>query len=212
MTGKGETTVEHEVFGTRGWWKDYKEFVGSDFPQREYEATSIRVYSPLELPQLVRTEAYGDAMIRRRPASPAWRKRAAEVARHRQAILDRKDGTAPRVSVLTTEAALRFHWGDALDRRAQIEHLISLNARANVEIRVQVLDDGPPAPLASPVSILSFSEGAPTVFVDTSTSFAEVGGQESVDAYIKSFEEACDAALEPGDTTVYLEHLAKRME
>ena len=30
--------------------------------------------------------------------------------------------------------------------------------------------------------------------------------------YIQSFERACDAALEPEDTTVYLEKLAKRME
>ena len=35
---------------------------------------------------------------------------------------------------------------------------------------------------------------------------------EPVQGYIESFERACDAALEPADTTGYLEHLAKRME
>jgi len=40
----------------------------------------------------------------------------------------------------------------------------------------------------------------------------EVSKQESVNGYIDSFERACDAALDPVDTTGYLEHLVKRME
>jgi hypothetical protein len=48
--------------------------------------------------------------------------------------------------------------------------------------------------------------------VETDYSVEEVSKPESVQGYIESFERACDAALEPVDTTGYLERLAKRME
>jgi len=50
------------------------------------------------------------------------------------------------------------------------------------------------------------------VFMETDYSIEEVSAPVAVNGYIQSFERACDAALEPEDTTVYLEKLAKRME
>jgi len=50
------------------------------------------------------------------------------------------------------------------------------------------------------------------VFVETDYSVEEVSGGDAVHGYIQSFERACDVSLEPEDTTVYLETLAKRME
>ena len=48
--------------------------------------------------------------------------------------------------------------------------------------------------------------------METDYSIEEVSAPDAVNGYIQSFERACDAALEPEDTTVYLEKLAKRME
>ena len=63
------------------------------------------------------------------------------------------------------------------------------------------------------VNIFGFPDGEPSiVFVETDYSVEEVGGFDAVRGYIQSFERACDVALEPEDTTVYLETLAKRME
>ena len=39
-----------------------------------------------------------------------------------------------------------------------------------------------------------------------------VSAPDAVQRYIQSFERACDTALEPEDTTVYLERLARRTE
>jgi len=50
------------------------------------------------------------------------------------------------------------------------------------------------------------------VFVESDYSVEEVSAPDPVRGYIQSFERSCDAALEPRDTTVYLETLAKRME
>jgi len=112
-----------------------------------------------------------------------------------------------------TEASLRYRWGMHTDRREQIEHLAETSKRSNVELRIQRFDDGPPTGLFSMVDILGFPDNEPSlVFVETDYSVAEVSEPAAVHGYIQSFERACDAALEPGDTTVYLETLAKRME
>src|SRR5262249_10588495 len=99
------------------------------------------------------------------------------------------------------------------DRREQIEHLVEMSRRRNVELRIQRFDDGPPTGIVSMVDIFGFPAGEPhIVFVETDYVVEEVCKPESVQGYLQSFDRACDAALEPRDTTVYLEHLARRME
>ena len=88
-----------------------------------------------------------------------------------------------------------------------------MGRRRNIELRIQRFDDGPPTGIFSMVNIFSFlNEAPPIVFVETDYAIEEVSGPEAVQGYVQSFERACDAALEPEDTTVYLETLAKRME
>src|SRR6202035_1085218 len=101
----------------------------------------------------------------------------------------------PRLSAVITEASLRYRWGMHSDRREQIDHLAEMSKRRNVDLHIQRFDADPPI-----------------VFVETDYAIEEVSGPEAVYGYVQSFERACDAALEPEDTTVYLETLAKRME
>ena len=197
----------------RPWWREYGEIFDNEFPGYENDATSIRVFMPLLLPGLLQTRAYMEAQLKSGPRSPAWRRKAVATRMRRQEILDRADGTAPHLSVVIAEASLRYRWGMHGDRREQIEHLTELSKRRNVELRIQRFDDGPPTGLFSMVNIFGFPGGEPSlVFVETDYSIEEVSATDAVDGYIQSFERACDAALEPEDTTVYLEKLAKRME
>jgi hypothetical protein len=214
---EGETRDEIEELAVRGrvrpWWREYGEVFDNEFPGYENDATSIRVFMPLVLPGLLQTPAYMAAQFKSGQRSPAWRRKAVEARLRRQEILDRADGTAPRLSVVITEASLRYRWGMHEDRREQIEHLAGISQRRNVELRIQRFDDGPPTGIYSMVNILGFPSGEPSlVFVETDYSIEEVSNPESVTGYVQSFERACDAALEPGDTTVYLENLARRME
>jgi Domain of unknown function (DUF5753) len=88
-----------------------------------------------------------------------------------------------------------------------------LSSHRNVQLHIQRFEDGPPIGIVSMVNILGFRDDEPSlVFVETDYSVEEVSKPESVQGYIESFERACDAALEPADTTGYLEHLARRME
>ncbi|MBO0803431.1 MAG: DUF397 domain-containing protein [Nocardiopsaceae bacterium] len=197
----------------RPWWRDYGEIFDNEFPGYENDADSIRCYMPIVLPGLVQTQAYMESHFRVGPRSPAWRRKAIEARLRRQEILDRPGGAAPKLSVVITEASLLFRWGMHEDRREQIANLAELSKRCNVELRIQRFDDGPPTSICSMVNIFGFpGDEPPLVFVETDYSMEEVSKPESVDGYIQSFERACDAALEPEDTTVYLEKLAKRME
>jgi Domain of unknown function (DUF5753)/Helix-turn-helix domain len=198
---------------SRPWWREYGEIFDNDFPGYENDATDIRVFMPLVIPGLLQTPAYMEAVLRTGPRPPAWRRKAVEARLRRQEILDRPGGTAPMLSVVITEASLMYRWGQHADRREQIEHLVEMSRRGNVELRIQRFDDGPPTGIFSMVDIFGFPAGEPhIVFVETDYVVEEVSKPESVQGYLQSFDRACDAALEPRDTTVYLEHLARRME
>lgn len=197
----------------RGWWRDVPEIFDSEFPGYENDATTIRVFMPLVLPGLVQIPAYTEALLRSGPRPPAWRRKASEARRRRQEILDRGDGTAPAFSAVITEASLLYRWGAREDRREQIEHLIDLSQRRNVDLRIQRFEDGPPTGIVSMVNIFGFRDDEPDlVFLETDYAIEEVSKPEAVRGYTESFERASDAALEPADTAAYLERLAKRME
>jgi Domain of unknown function (DUF5753)/Helix-turn-helix domain len=213
----GETSDEIEELAVRcrvrAWWREYGEIFDNEFPGYENDATSIQVFMPLVLPGLLQTPAYMAAQLKTGPRSPAWRRKAVAARLRRQEILDRNDGTAPRLSVVITEASLLYRWGMHTDRREQIEHLAEMSTRRNIELRIQRFDDGPATGIYSMVNIFGFPDDEPPlVFVETDYSIEEVSKPESVTGYTQSFERASDAALEPEDTTVYLENLARRME
>jgi Domain of unknown function (DUF5753) len=197
----------------RPWWRDYPEIFDSEFPGYENDATTIRVFMPLVLPGLLQIPAYTEALMRAGPRPPAYRRKAVDSRLRRQEILDRTDGAAPMLSAVITEASLLYRWGMREDRREQIEHLVAMSVRRNVELHIQRFEDGPPTGMHSMLNIFSFRDDEPSlVFVETDYSIEEVSKPESVQGYIESFERARDAALDPADTTGYLERLAKRME
>jgi len=197
----------------RAWWRELPVVFDSEFPGYENDATTIRVFMPLVLPGLLQVPAYTEALLRAGPRPPVWRRKALEARRRRQEILDRTDGTAPMFSAVITEASLLYRWGAREDRREQIEHLVRVSKQRNIDLRIQRFEDGPPTGMVSMINIFGFRDEEPSlVFVETDYVIEEVSKQESVNGYIDSFERACDAALDPVDTTGYLEHLVKRME
>jgi Domain of unknown function (DUF5753)/Helix-turn-helix domain len=197
----------------RPWWRDFPEIFDTEFPGYENDATSIGVFMPLILPGLLQTEAYTESLLRTGPRPPQWRHKALDARLRRQEILDRSDGTAPRLNAVITEASLLYRWGTNIDRREQIAHLIDTAARPNVELRVQRFEDGPPSGAHSMVNLFGFEGQAPSlVFVETDYAIEEVSKRDAVNGYVQSFNRASNGALEPGDTVDYLEHLANQLE
>ncbi len=197
----------------RPWWRDYADIYDNEFPGFENDAVSISVFMPLTLPGLLQTTAYIEALMRTAARPPVWQRRALETRQRRQEVLDRTDGTAPRLVAVITEASLFYRWGTKEERREQTEHLAEMNRRRNVELRIQRFADGPPQGTFSSINIFGLPDDEPTlVYLETDYAIEEVSRTEVVNTYIRAFGRVRDAALEPTDTTLYLRQLAEQLE
>jgi len=197
----------------RPWWRDYSDIFENEFPGFENDASRIRVFMPLVLPGLLQSQDYAEAFIRTGPRPPSWRRKALDNRLRRQEILSRAGDTAPGLTAVITEASLRYQWGSRSERRDQIEHLIDMGRRANIDLRIQRFADGPPPGLSSAINIFDFAEGEPSIaFTETDFAVVEVNEPDQVSRYIQSFEKAVDGALEPSDTAIYLRQLADQLE
>jgi Domain of unknown function (DUF5753) len=198
---------------TRPWWRDYSDVFENEFPGFENDAVRIRVFMPLVLPGLLQTQEYMGALWRAGSRPPAWQRQAMEARLRRQQILNRTDGTAPKLTAVITEASLMYRWGAKADRLEQIEHLIDLNGRSNVELRIQRFNDGPPRGVHSMVNILDLPDEEPSlVYVETDVTIQEVSKPDEVANYVHDYARASDGALVPADTTLYLKQLAEQLE
>ncbi len=95
----------------RPWWREHGEIFDNEFPGYENDAATIQAYMPLVMPGLLQTPAYMEAQFKVCARPPAWRRKAGKARLRRQEILDRADGTAPRLSIVITEASLSYRWG-----------------------------------------------------------------------------------------------------
>lgn len=214
--GEGEREQLEELAiqaRARPWWRDYSDIFENEFPGFENDASRIRVFMPLVLPGLLQSQDYAEAFIRTGPRPPSWRRKALDTRLRRQEILSRPGDTAPALTAVITEASLRYQWGSRSERRDQIEHLIDMGRRPNIDLRIQRFADGPPPGLSSAINIFDFAEGEPSIaFTETDFAVVEVNEPDQVGRYIQSFEKAVDGALEPSDTAIYLRQLADQLE
>lgn len=197
----------------RPWWRDFHDIFDNEFPGFESDATRIRVFTPLVIPGLLQTADYIDALMRSGGKPPAWRRRAAEARRRRQEILDRDKSTVPQLEAVIAEASLMYRWGGRTERREQLMHLVEMCQHPHVHLHLQRFADGPPPGMFSAVQIFDYAGGEPSlVFTETDHGIQEVTDREYVTSYIEAFDRAVDVALEPADTTQYLNQLAERLE
>ena len=105
-----------------------------------------------------------------------------------------------------------YRWGSRDERREQIEHLIEMSRRPNVELRIQRFADGPSPGVSSSINIFDLPGDDPLVFTETDTAIQEVSRPEEVSLYFQAFGRIRDSAQEPGATVLYLEHLAQQLE
>jgi transcriptional regulator with XRE-family HTH domain len=197
----------------RPWWRDYPDVFENEFPGIENDASQIRIFMPLVLPGLLQTREYMAVVLRAGSRPPNFVRRAIEARMRRQEILERTDGTAPRLSAVITEASLMYRWGSKGDRREQIEHLATLSREPGIDLRIQRFADGPPTGMHSMVNIFDLpGEESRLVYLETDVAIHEVSKREEVESYVHGFSRAQDAALEPGDTTAYLKYLAEQLE
>lgn len=205
----------------RLWWRDYASdkndearVFENEFSGFENDAARISVYMPLVIPGLLQTQPYIEALMQAGPRPPVWRKRALEARLRRQEILNRTDGTAPRLIAVVTEASLMYRWGTQADRRGQVAHLATVSRRPNVELRLARFVDWPHPGMCGLMNIFDFpdDEDPSIVFLEIDTAIQEVTRADDTRTYIDIFARIREAALAPSATTAYLEELAETLE
>jgi transcriptional regulator with XRE-family HTH domain len=201
---------------TRVWWRSYEDVFGKrdEFAGFENDAARVSVYMPLVLPGLLQDRAYAEALLRTSPWPPAWQERALAARLRRQQILERADGTAPRLVAVITEAALMYRWGTPGDRRAQFAHLAAVSRRPGVELRILRFGDGPHPGMSSLINIFDFpdDQDPSIVYVENDTVMQEITRPAEVEAYQETFARIRQSALAPAATRAYLDQLTTTQE
>ena len=200
---------------SRVWWRAYEDAFGkgNEFAGFESDAARISVYMPLVVPGLLQTEAYARAIYATGPWDEGWRERALAARLRRQQILDRADGTAPRLVAVITEASLLYRWGSQEQRRAQVAHLAAASRRPNTELRMLRFAGGPHPGMSSVINIFDFPDDDPAVvYLENDTTIQEVTKPSEVEAYKATFTRTRDAALAPAATRTHLDTLTHTLE
>ena len=202
----------------RLWWhepdKETNRIFSNEFAGFENDAARVSVYMPLVLPGLLQTEAYARAILAVGPWDERWRERALAARMRRRQILERADGTAPRLVAVITEASLQYKWGSVPERRAQVAHLAAASRRPNVDLRMVRFAGGPHPGMSSVINIFDFPDDdePSVVYLENDTVIQEVTKPDEVRAYKSTFTQIRDAALAPAATRTYLDTLSQTLE
>lgn len=130
----------------RGWWHTYRDVLPDWFAaylSLEQAALQIRAYEAEFVHGLLQTEAYAHALLGagNPHASPEATERRVALRMRRQELLTRPE--PPRVWVVMDETVLRWPVGGPEVMRAQIDHLIEVNALPHVTLQIMPFENGP---------------------------------------------------------------------
>ncbi|MFL1427909.1 MULTISPECIES: helix-turn-helix domain-containing protein [unclassified Nocardiopsis] len=192
----------------RGWWSEYKDVFGDNvLPDFETEASMIRAYEGLVIPGLLQTAEYTDAVFRGGQAHPEELVERHVWARmERQQILNKQK--PPHFSVVIDEAALRRRVLAPGVMRDQLQHLVNMATRHNIDIQVLPFDAGPHAATTGPFVIMDFpGENDPSiVYTETATGHVISEG-EGVAQYVTIFGHVQAAALRATESVGFIRQL-----
>ncbi|MFI0816384.1 helix-turn-helix domain-containing protein [Streptomyces sp. NPDC021098] len=130
----------------RGWWHVYRDVMPDWFAaylSLEQAALQIRAYEPQFVHGLLQTEDYARALLSAgNPHVPAEAtERRVALRMRRQELLSSE--SPPRLWVVMDETVLRWPVGGAAVMRAQIDHLLAVNALPHVTLQIMPFDNGP---------------------------------------------------------------------
>jgi transcriptional regulator with XRE-family HTH domain len=137
-----------------------------DAARLEAEAVELLSYDTHAMKGLLQTEEYMRAILRmRRPLLDEETIEQRVTARlARQEIFNR--WPAPLLSFVLEESVLRQGWGGKEVRRGQLEHLLLIGEKRNVEIQVMPLDREDNAGVDGPFTVITKRDGSQFVYME----------------------------------------------
>lgn len=191
----------------KDWWDDFADTLSPlfvDFPWVEEHSRHIKSYDVGALCGLLQTRDYATAVIQAvSMRNDSWAERAVEFRMQRQSVLAGE--RAPKLSVVLDEVLLRRAVGGSEVMRAQLEHILVMMNRPNIDIRVLPTSIGAHPGMGGTFQIYEMpSLLTEVVLSDTLTVVVYVEGK-SVAQYRRAFDVLHKSAL-PADRSRQLIH------
>ncbi|WP_326560128.1 helix-turn-helix domain-containing protein [Micromonospora sp. NBC_01796] len=155
----------------RGWWAKYGQLPNpySMYIGLESAATAIRNFELAAVPGLLQTEDYTRALFdqQRLNDSPEELSRRLQVRMARQECL--VEDPPVQLWAIIDEGALRRVVGGPAVMRAQLEHLVTLSQRNNINVQALPFSEGAHPGMLGSVSVLEFPEEVhtPVAYVES---------------------------------------------
>ncbi|WP_369258963.1 helix-turn-helix domain-containing protein [Streptomyces sp. R35] len=208
--------VDRERRKAKGWWDDYSiPGVMQEYVALESAATAIKVWQPGFVPGLLQTPEYVRA-LRKSPAArvtmgsqPDEEFISARLARQRRL----SDDPPLSLRVVIYEAVLRNFPGGAATAGDQLEELVKVADRPNVDLRIFPFSAGTHPGLNGSFNIISFTAPGAMDVVYVESPFVErwVEGGEGAAAYDELFEKIAERSLDERESVSFLRKLRKEL-
>ncbi|GAB2698353.1 helix-turn-helix domain-containing protein [Kitasatospora kifunensis] len=157
--------AKHSRGTARGWWAPFGSKIGPtarDVADAEDLATEIRTFQPLVIPGLLQTRDYTAAILK--VAGSVYEEEDypfeefLAFRERRKALLNAPK--APRLWVIFGEAAVLTPVGGAQVMRDQIQHLLNLGERRNINLQMLPFAAGEHVGLTGAFVLMSFADNS----------------------------------------------------
>ncbi|MFI6575326.1 helix-turn-helix domain-containing protein [Nocardiopsis sp. NPDC050513] len=202
--------IARESRTDKPWWLQYQDVLPGAFVGLEAEATMIQEFSIGLVPGLLQTEPYIRALL---ASSIGNSEEQADL--RLESRLERQNKVLGRsepalLFAVIDEAAVRRQIGGPDVMRGQIEHLLEMGCRPNVEIQILPFTSGAHAAGGLPFTILSFSDrnsADSVVFLESRGDGFYLESQEEIHRHRLIFSRTQGSALSVAEAADFLESL-----
>lgn len=193
----------------RSWWAPARKSLKTgfaDYLSLEREAQVIREYQTMLVPGVLQTRDYATAITRRSIVgeSDADIDQIVEVRMSRKARLTNDERTVDYMAVVD-EAVVRREVGGRKVLRGQLEHLLQMGERSNVDLRVVPFTVGAYAGMSGMFTLFEFPEPHPTVvYVENTTRGLASDEEADVQPYTMVWGSLNATALDSAESAAFL--------
>ncbi|MFI9008882.1 helix-turn-helix domain-containing protein [Actinosynnema sp. NPDC053489] len=194
------------------WWGAWTDVVPDwfqTFVGLERLAATEFTYEPIVLPALLQTEAYATAVTTSsRRVRPDHGDRVVHFRMERQRRLFAEENPLALHAIIE-ESALHRQVGDAGVMKGQLEHLLDVGERSNVDIQVIPMSVGVHSATTGSFVLLGFEKFRDVVYVEVQEGALNVQDPAQVRAYSMSAENLRAVALDQRESASLITSLLK---
>ncbi|MEW1721204.1 helix-turn-helix transcriptional regulator [Streptomyces sp. NPDC093109] len=204
--------TDRERRRARGWWDQYPELLAQvEYVALEDVAVRVRTLQVTVIPGLFQTPDYARAL---HVGAGLWED-PDEIERYVETRVARQerltDDRPIQIWAIVAEGVLHQEVGGRDAMRAQLEHLLTLTERPNVQLQVLPYAAGAHAGMSGAFSVMSFAESGAmdVVNLDVRSSIVWLESERDTAHHVNIFDRAARQALAQTDSRSLIRRIIK---